>query len=191
MIKYLIDPHKITDYNRDTKQKQAFLLFCIIAAGKNSKVQSEKLARFLYPAQVADITPFELINQLNSVEMLLHSLTFNKIGQYNRIVRSFTEVVDLDLDTCTVADLEAIKGIGPKTARFFLLHTREDEDYAVLDTHILRWMREELFVETPKNTPSGKRYLELEEVYLQYCLTHRKNPADLDLEIWSKYNKGV
>lgn len=186
---FTIDPHKITDYNRDGKQKQAFLLFAIIAAGKNSKVQSEKLADFLYPAIVAGISPFELINQLNSVGMLDHSLRFNKMGQYNRITRAFTECVELDLEVCTAEDLEAIKGIGPKTARFFLLHTRKYEQYAVLDTHILRWMREELGIPTPKNTPSGKRYHDLEGDYLNYCIMNDEDPADLDLRIWSRYNR--
>ena len=186
---YAIDPHKITDYTRTVAQKQAFLMFTIIVSGKNSKVQSEKLASFLYPAEAAGITPYELIKQLNSVGMLEHSLRFNKVGQYNRITRAFNEMLELDLDNCMVDELEEIHGVGPKTARFFLLHTRKNDVYAVLDTHILRWMREELGIPTPKNTPSGKRYTDLEQDYINHCIINGLDPATLDLEIWSRYNK--
>lgn len=187
---YAIDPHNITDYNRSIGQQQAFWLFGILAAGKNSEVQSKKLAQFLYPAERAGIRPFDLIKQLNSVGMLDHVLRFNKLGQYTRIFRAFSESVNLKLHKCKLEDLEAVHGVGPKTARFFLLHSRAGVFHAVLDTHILRWMREELGVETPKNTPSGKRYLELEKVFLNYCAENAKFPAELDLEIWSKYNRG-
>jgi len=188
-MKYVIDPHKITIFRRSRSEAEAFMLFAIIAAGKNSKVQSGKLTDFLFPAGEANISPFELIRQLNSVGMLGHCLRFVKMGQYTRIARAFTEVSDLDVKTCTVADLEGISGVGPKTARFFLLHTRRGQQFAVLDTHILRWMREHIGVNAPMSTPSGTRYLALEQVYLQYCRDNGKNPAELDLSIWSEYNK--
>jgi len=57
---------------------------------------------------------------------------------------------NLDLATCSVSDLEKIRGIGPKTARMFVLCARPNQKLAVLDTHILSFMREELGINTPK-----------------------------------------
>ena len=37
-----IDPKNITDFNRDTDQLQAFWLFCMFVAGKNSDWASKE-----------------------------------------------------------------------------------------------------------------------------------------------------
>lgn len=187
---YTIDPHKITDFKRNKVQLQTFMLFSILAAGKNSKIQSEKLERFLYPAKVAGITPFDLIKILIDHDLLRHSMEFNKLGQYTRIEKAFAQSIDHNMFHVTLEELEGISGVGPKTARFFLMHSRPNQRVAALDTHILRYIREELGVDTPKSTPSGKRYNMLERVFLSNAKELGKTPADLDLEVWSRYNKG-
>ena len=108
--------------------------------------------------------------------------------------RLYISHAKLDLRTCTREDLMDVYGVGPKTARFFLLHTREFCDEVVLDTHILRWMRERCDVkEAPKNTPQNP------EKYAQYAgLVQISNgatlyrldigssrPYDLDRDEWT------
>ena len=101
--------------------------------------------------------------------------------------------LDLDLETCTLDDLLAIHGVGNKTARFFLLHTRGG-DYAVLDTHILSLMRSHGVPDAPKNTPTNtKKYKELEK---QFRLLSRLNfpylsDAQIDLLIWSDQSNRI
>lgn len=92
----------------------------------------------------------------------------------------------LNLKTCTVADLEAIYGIGMKTARYFILHTRKNARVACLDTHILSWLSYYTGYKVPKQTPTKTKYLELEKVFLNICDTMQMTPADLDLKIWNK-----
>lgn len=188
-MNYLIDSHNITNYCRTDAELELFWLFGVLVAGKNSEVQAKKLAAFLHNP-ITELSPFEYISHMITCGYLREQMEEHKLGQYNRIEQCFYESIYLNLRNCTVEELEAIHGVGPKTARFFLLHTRKNEHYAVLDTHILRWMREELLVPTPKNTPSGKRYFELEQIYLHYCNCNDHDPAALDLIIWSKYNKG-
>ena len=190
-MRYYIDPQDITDYTRSTEELQTFWLFCILVAGKNSKVQAGKLADFLLSAEVIDDTPFNYIERLLRAGSLREMMEYHKLGQYTRIFKSFTQSIGLDLEFCTVADLESIHGVGSKTSRFFLLHTREHQQYAVLDTHILKWMGSKLGVDVPKATPSGDRYRRLEEIFLDYCDQRKLTPADLDLEIWSSYNKAA
>jgi thermostable 8-oxoguanine DNA glycosylase len=193
-MQYLIDSHDITNYNRSTEELQLFWLFCVLVAGKNSDIQARKLSDFLtkmestVPGYIAR-TPFQYIEWLYIQGQLEDAVKAEKLGQYSRIIPCFVDSLKFDLEYCTLFGLESIHGVGPKTSRFFLLHSRPDQNYAVLDTHILRWMREELNVDTPKNTPSRKRYLELEQIYLEHCERNELSPAELDLEIWSRYNR--
>ena len=180
----MINPTEITNYNRTENELQEFLLFCIVVAGKNSQQQAKKLAEFLniWP----HLSPFEIIRRLDSHGALCTRLEWTRMGQYTRIVNAFRQVAKLaSLTTITVSELEKVKGIGPKTARFFILHSRPTMHLAVLDTHILKWMREQGY-NAPKATPSGQRYLTLEVNFLAEARKRGMSPADLDLAIWKE-----
>jgi thermostable 8-oxoguanine DNA glycosylase len=66
------------------------------------------------------------------------------------------------------------------------MSSRKGVQHAALDTHILRWMRDK-GVNAPKSTPTGKKYLTLEQQYLT-MVPAEKTPAEFDLEIWKKYS---
>jgi thermostable 8-oxoguanine DNA glycosylase len=114
----------------------------------------------------------------------------HKTGQYARIERAIRESLDLPLDTCTVNQLTAIHGIGGKTARFFLLHSRRTACYAVIDTHILKYLRAKGY-SAPMSTPStNNQYEILECLWLNEI--NRDFPdmtaAEADLAIWRQYS---
>lgn len=183
----MIDPTKITDFNRTEEQLQELLLFCILVAGKTASIQARKLEEFLRTDKLKK-TPFQLLQHYIKHKTLLKKIKTAKLGQYSRLNKAFRQVLTLDVKTCTVEQLEQITGIGPKTARFYILHSRPNQQVAVLDTHVLKWLRDELSLETPKSTPGSKKYLELEQAFLKYCKKNHKNPATFDLEIWNKYS---
>lgn len=188
-MRYLIDPSSITDYSRSVNDLQAFWLFCMLVAGKIAYIQAKKLANFLRYADILDLSPFKYI-ELRQYKFLEDDLRAEGLGQYTRIKRCFIESLSLDLQTCTVTDLEKIYGVGPKTARLFLLHSRPDQEFAAIDTHILKWMRDELGLSVPKNTPSNPiLYRKLEEHYLKYCTDNSLSPADFDLQIWNSRSR--
>jgi thermostable 8-oxoguanine DNA glycosylase len=179
----LIDPKNITNYSRTDVELQTFWIFCILVAGKNSDTTARLVTKLL--KNRGNKTPFEFIRSLKLTE--LHNyLTAHKTGQYDRIRKALFFSAKLDLRTCTRDDLMNIHGVGPKTARFFLLHTREFCDEIVLDTHILRWMREKCGIKhAPKNTPQDP------EKYAQYAgfmETHYSGLtlAQADLMIWTE-----
>ena len=116
-------------------------------------------------------------------------LVANRVGQYTRLTKGIMQSLDVDLRTCSLEELLDIHGVGNKTARFFLLHTRKRCDYAVLDTHILAWMRDHGVENAPKSTPTNlKVYGELENRYRILSRLHfpHMSNAQIDLLIWTK-----
>jgi len=192
-MQLLIDPTKITNFTRTTAELQAFFLFGLFCAGKNSDYAAKCLAKLLNT--IEGETPFEVLKNLGEIG-IYNALCASRIGQYNRLTRAVMGAVDLDLATCSLEDLMNVHGVGQKTARFFLLHTRPDCQCAVLDTHILKWLRENQESDAfkngvPQSTPTNvKQYLALEKQFL--FLARLNFPfmsiADIDLTLWMKYS---
>lgn len=184
----IIDPKDITDYNRTENELQTFWLFCILVAGKNSDTTSRALTKIVGDLAPWD-NPFDGIRRIG-FEGLQDILRKYKTGQYDRIARAIWHSLDLDLRTCSVEDLTKIHGVGPKTARFFLLHSREFCEEIVLDTHILNWMKTKCGIENvPDNTPQNtKKYAELSAICRD--LMEQNYPglslAKIDLLIWTE-----
>ena len=183
----MIDPKNITNYNRTRVELEEFLLFAICVAGKSSSQIAPKINSFCAEAKNNKKTPFSYIKHLISNGDLLNKLYEYRFGKYNLLEGAFFDILKLDLDNCTVDDLEACEGIGPKTARFFLLHSRPNQKLAVLDTHLLKYVREHIDPSAPKQTPSGKRYRIIEEKVLSSLDVD--NWADFDLGVWASYAK--
>lgn len=188
MNSVVINPKEITDYSRSDNELQTFWLFCILVAGKNSDTTSRVLTKIINELTPWD-NPFDGLRKIG-YEGLKDILQKHKTGQYNRIAKAIYQSIDLDLRTCSVEDLTKIYGVGPKTARFFLLHSREFCDEIVLDTHILRWMREKCGIDNvPDNTPQNpQKYAELSAVCKN--LMEQNYPglslAKIDLLIWTE-----
>lgn len=182
----MVDPDDVTKFDRTTAELEEFLLFCIVVAGKTAYIQTQKLDDWiLVNREARNETSFDIIRRLGP--KLRASIKKAKLGQYNRLTPLFKNLAwsGIDLRTCTTSELEVFNGIGPKTSRFFILHSRSGQRFAVLDTHILSWMREK-GIPCPKNTPQGTRkYADLETKFIGFCDQMGKTPEELDLEIWS------
>jgi hypothetical protein len=182
-----IDPSQITNFKRDDEELQAFAMFAVAVAGKKAAQTADKIYTFLGWSKTYE-TPFGFLSRLRDDGHLDVSLRHLKIGQYKRIHNAYLGLLHLDLKFCTFDDLIRVRGIGPKTANFFLLHSRQGYSGAVLDTHILRWMREVHGVATPKSTPQGKSYSKF--AILAENLIRSSYPdktlAEADLIIWKE-----
>ena len=201
-----IDPTNITDFSRDTNQLEAFWLFCMFVAGKNSDYASRCLSKLIHASNqlahkrddddnfvlvpLGSIEEKGIFNYFKSIgEYGIHNaLVANRVGQYTRLTKGVMQSLDLNLKTCTLEDLLKIHGVGNKTARFFLLHTREGCDYAVLDTHILAWLRTHGVEEAPKTTTTDSkvyRTLEKKFRYMSRLSYPHLTDAEIDLLVWS------
>jgi len=94
----------------------------------------------------------------------------------------------LNLRTCSVKDLEQIKGIGRKTSRCYVMHSRKNARCAGLDTHCLKFLADRGY-KVPKATPSSeKEYLRLENAFLQLADKSGMSVAEFDLAVWNEYS---
>ena len=184
----MIDPTDVTKFDRTDAQLEEFWLFCICVAGKTAVQMAKKHEAFLTTSRIkASETPFQTIQMLIDDNDLLDMLKLNRMGQYTKLEKAFTESLKLDLRTASIADFEAIPGVGAKTARYFVLHTRPNQRIACLDTHVIRHMRD-LGLTTQKGTPpSGPKYQALEEAFLKLTDASGMSTADFDLMVWNKY----
>jgi endonuclease III len=188
----MINPAKITNFNRSTPELQAFLLFGICVAGKKSKEIAPKVNAFcaaLVDENDEQLTPFEGIRELIRHDMLFDSLVEHKLGKYDLLMQSLWEILYLDLENCTLQDLETTFGIGPKTARFFLLHSRPYQKLVVLDTHLLKYFKG-LGWTVPKATPGSlNAYIGIEDKAIKHIETELKESdfAHFDLTKWLSF----
>lgn len=187
----MINPEKITNYNYSDHELEELWIFSICVAGKPAGRTAKAVHSLLYDDPQYHGSPFDVISALIAKRALHRKLKKYGVGQYNRIKRSLRESVehfgDGRLRSATVNELESIHGVGPKTARFFVLHTRRNQRYAALDTHILKFLKEKGY-DAPRSTPTGRRYRELEQAFLKEAALVGKSPATFDLELWKQYS---
>ena len=177
----------------DKYEKEYFLIFSVIVAGRNAKMAVEKTWRLL-EFTWGEETPFDLIKHYIDHKTLVQKLKTLKIGQYTRIEKALKDIINLNVETCTLDDLLACHGVGNKTARFFLLNTRKDAEYAVLDTHILKWLRSIFgnWRSVPKSSPTSQslyQFWENEAMYAMKKEYPERTLAQADFEIWKTFAK--
>ena len=197
----MIDPYNITNFNRTEEQLQEFLLFCIVVAGKTAYIQAKKLQEFFDSVNASlmmpdHVSPFQTIKSSNQHGILLEEIQKAKLGQYKKIYSAFKFIAEhkYDLTIMKPGDLELIPGVGMKTSRFFLLHSNKTykNNIAVLDTHILKFIKENIDDRAPKSTPTiSVTYKYWEDVFLYWCELNNKNVAEFDLQVWNSYSRKI
>ena len=195
----MIDPHNLPD-TWEQADLEEFLLFSIAVAGHNAASTASALARLLeslrWPshfdtpfAAICGFLPWDLVTRRQ--KFLAYEMRKAGMGCYERNSTSFIQVSyrNFDLRTCSIDELQLVYGIGPKTSRFFITYTRPEEadNYAILDRHILKWMRHTLAIPVPMSTPqSTGRYAELEQLFIQEANERGMLARDLDTQIWKE-----
>jgi len=191
----MINPAKVTNYNRTQYELEEFILFCINVAGKKSAIEAPKLEVFIERAKniTKETTPFNCIRKLIKLGRLNEIMHWAKLSPYAQRYNSYVAVAKIkDLQTVTLNRLLQVPGIGLKTARFFLSHSREDFDEPMLDTHILRFLRDQGHADAPKSTPSNENtYRYFANIFKNIARQLGKSVTDLDLEIWKQYSKTI
>jgi hypothetical protein len=188
----MIDPYNITKYNRTDDELEEVLLWWTLVTGKDAFASARALGRFM--AAKGDRSPFEYVRYILSIPTardLASDLKAAGIGCYTIRARTWTEVVNsnLDLRTCTVDDLEKIFGIGRKTSRAFILHSRENAQVAVIDRHMMTYLAKHGHVFNQKSLKQirSTQYLRAEQKVLKLAKKKKMTPAEFDLHVWRQY----
>lgn len=187
----MIDPVNITKFDNKKEELEEVLLFWVLAAGKNAITASKSLDKFLnyiYKIYKIKNKPFDCIKKIKKDDLPL-IMKNHGIGCYNNKSKTFWQLANsnLDLKTCTAEDLEKIYGIGMKTSRCFIIHSRKDAEYAGLDVHLLHFLRDKGY-NVPTQTPTKKSYLEIEKIFLEIVRKSGISVAEYDLNIWREYS---
>lgn len=189
-----VDPLKIPK-KLTRPQLEDWILFGILVANKEATQTRHKLDLLLgslhteYPEA---LTPFEAVRGSVKAGTLMTYLKTIRSGQYTRVERAFREVIELDLDNLSVAALEGVHGIGPKTARMILLYHLPDLEVVPLDTHVLKYLRKLGYEDVPKATPSaGKNYQKWEAIFVEEAKKAGKTVRDFDTMVWQMYAKSL
>lgn len=196
----MIDPYDLTK-PWDKVRLQEWFVFGVCVPGKSARQTAEKVEAMLEDmrgvthkalpgAEYRKNTPFGCIRTAMAFGKLGWYLRKHRLGQYRRIGRALRGMVWIDPATATLEELEAIHGVGAKTARMLLLYTRPDQEMIPLDTHVLKWLRAHGY-DAPKSTPPpGKKYRELEAAFIREGRKRGLTAKEWDKEVWQRSAKG-
>ncbi len=165
----MIDPSFCTNFDRTDAELEEFAAFSVCVAGKNAKTTAKCLDRFILSLHVkmfgwgpglfwhlSLLTPSAVGQLLNAAGL----------GPTKMKARALTDLAlrvvagEISLRESPPEKLEEVRGIGPKTSRFFILHTRAGARVAAIDRHILRHLiRRQLAWLRPRSVRIGRRFL--------------------------------
>lgn len=140
-------------------------------------------------------SPFTTLETMINRGTLDKKLKKARTGQYHRVgaalrgVAEAAQRIDPDPGTWSIQDLEGIPGVGPKTARWFYLVVHPGARVAAIDTHVLKFLRDQgVEAADRKGTPPpGPVYIELEERFVHLADRLDIRPAELDRFVWAIY----
>ena len=187
-----VDPFAITRFDRSDAELEALFVFCCCVAGKKATMISAMVEDFLGGCGHTG-TPFARIRAMVAEGSLEANLRRARLGKYSLLGRCLSQAAsreDIDLRTSPPETLETLPGVGPKTARFFVLHSRAGARVAVIDTHMLKYLRAAGADRVPSGVPTGKVYARLEQAVLAASEASGLSFADFDLGVWSWYASG-
>lgn len=170
--------------NLNDRELQARLIFSVVVAGKNASFARNVIDKLFgkYKAM-----PFDVVKRWVKSGELMSRLKEARSGNYGKLVKCLPQLITVNPRTVSLEELEQIKGIGPKTSRFYHLWIGKNTRCAALDVHILKFLRT-LGHDAPKNTPTGRKYKELEEAFLAECERRHMTPNQLDADVWVAYS---
>jgi len=176
---------------RDDHDVFAELCFCLLTPQSSAKTCWAAVTRLKEKSLLLKGAPGELEPSLNDVRfneskakyIVQAREQFSKNGdlQVKPHLRSF--VNNYELREWLVQN---VNGLGYKEASHFLRNVGLGEEFAILDRHILRNLKDFGVLPEIPTSLTKKRYLEIEEKVRRFSLEIGIPMGELDLLLWSK-----
>jgi hypothetical protein len=166
-----------------------FAIFSVCVAGKNSDQTAKKVDQLWRDKDFRTTLTVQWSNPPMTdtehelyVKLIRQFLVTHKIGQYDRLSRVIMWLNQncAKLDTILFNTLVNFRGIGPKTAAFFLLHSRSNASIPVIDTHICKYMATSNLAKYLENARIVKEWIEHDFPGMTL--------AQADLHLWTQYS---
>jgi hypothetical protein len=205
----VIDPNAPTVYGRSRADLEEMVLWCTLLPTHDAHRMAKQLERFLMNARFVygdETTPFELVRIMVGNGSLKATMVRYAFGQYERLVRCWTELTRLyphtrrrinpggselphldTIDLLNLTELEKIHGIGPKTARMIVLHNVRGARCIPVDIHWMKELKEKGYPITATSL-DARTHASYEAFALLEVDKSGKTAAAYDFLIWKKWN---
>ena len=160
------------------------LCFCILTANSSAHM-GLKIQEKLGIDGFLNLPTSELASQLKSLGYRFYNLRASFISEARKYAHNIRTVIMRFPTTYEARDwlVRNIKGIGYKEASHFLRNVGIF-DFAILDRHILRTLLAYNIIGNTPKTLTRKRYLLIEEKFVELSKKVKISPGLLDLYIW-------
>lgn len=178
-----MNPHNAVLEAPTTYNRQVFLIFGILVAGKTSGFGVEKTRALLdaLPGSSRSLPFRRILLAYYGLEGLLREI---RTGRYGLLAVTFRETArTINVDKCTIANLQSVPGIGPKTANYFMMYGRGDRTCAAIDTHMKKFLRE-------CGCKVGSDYMAMQRAFVRRAEALKLAPMELDAYIWQHFARG-
>lgn len=211
----MINPNQPTNFFRNRAELEEWVMFATMVPTKPAHRMAAILETMLANARLVygdQLSPFDIVRIWTEQGCLGQVLRRYNVGQYTRLERCWRELVALtpyfegksertiryikQVDLRSVQQLEKIHGIGPKTARFIILHSVKGARCVPIDTHWIKELRARGYPIKVTTDEQGRQVVRVDArthaIYEGYALAEVDKSgltaAEYDLLIWKRWN---
>lgn len=156
------------------------LCFCLLTA--NSKAATAiKIQLEMSPDGFGKKTQTDLANIIKKHGHRFHNMKAGYICAARKFARIKDKLENLSTFQAREFLVKNIKGLGYKESSHFLRNVGYN-NVAIIDRHILRYLKQENLIEEIPKTISQKKYFEFEKILASFDIPQ----SELDLIIWAQ-----
>jgi len=170
-----------TNTQRNTQELFEFFIYSLFLKEGKEEQANKKASTFISTLPHRDLIYAANFSSSELRKQITEALKKAKTGNYTLYTNAIAFLaLKLAEDSlyfnsnflmnASLEDLLQIPGMNDLSARFFLIHTRENQEHAILDKKVFQWLS--LFQTTPKRTPKGSQYILWEKKYLEFIKSY-------------------
>ncbi len=169
---------------KDWKGLFSELCFCVLTANGSAEKGLE-IQKDLGPAGFLKLSEKELVKELKKHGYRFPNTRAKYIVENREKAPLLPQVYDMNPKEAREWLVKNFKGIGYKEASHFLRNVGVF-DLAILDKHVLRWMKKNKLISDIPRSLSKQQYLEIEKKFVKEAKEKGMSPGIFDLVVWAE-----